>query len=117
MPQPEGHYSPVVEHQGVLYVSGLLPRYPDGSLPDGAKAQTHYVLQKLSELLAFSGSALAHVIQTRVYINDVADWAAVNAAYIEVFGEHRPARCIVPCGPLHHGCLVEIEAVAAVVRT
>jgi enamine deaminase RidA (YjgF/YER057c/UK114 family) len=39
-------------------------------------------------------------------------WDDVNAAYAEFFGAHRPARSIVPTGPLHFGLLVEIEAVA-----
>ena len=35
------------------------------------------------------------------------DWV-----YAEVFGPHRPARAVVPVPELHHGYLVEIEAVA-----
>ena len=30
-----------------------------------------------------------------------------------MLGEHRPARAVVPTKDLHHGFLVEIEAVAA----
>jgi 2-iminobutanoate/2-iminopropanoate deaminase len=43
-----------------------------------------------------------------------AHWGGVNHAYAAFFGEHRPARSIVPSGPLHFGALVEIEAVIAV---
>ena len=28
------------------------------------------------------------------------------------FGDHKPARCIVPVPTLHYGCLIEIEATA-----
>jgi enamine deaminase RidA (YjgF/YER057c/UK114 family) len=28
-------------------------------------------------------------------------------------GAHRPARAVIPTGPLHHGALVEIDALAA----
>jgi enamine deaminase RidA (YjgF/YER057c/UK114 family) len=41
-------------------------------------------------------------------------WDEVNEAYSEFFADHKPARCVVPCGKLHFGCLVEIEAVAEV---
>ncbi|MGH9944070.1 MAG: RidA family protein, partial [Pyrinomonadaceae bacterium] len=30
-----------------------------------------------------------------------------------VLGEHRPARAVVPTRELHHGFLIEIEAIAA----
>jgi enamine deaminase RidA (YjgF/YER057c/UK114 family) len=30
-----------------------------------------------------------------------------------MLGEHRPARAIIPTGALHHGFLIEIDAVAA----
>jgi len=36
--------------------------------------------------------------------------------FAEFFGEHKPARIVVPSGKLHFGCLVEIEAVAEVTK-
>jgi len=30
-----------------------------------------------------------------------------------ILGDNRPARAIIPCGPLHYGFLIEIEAIAA----
>ena len=48
----------------------------------------------------------------RVYIPDVALWDAVNEVYADFFGEHKPARVVVPTRALHHGALVEIEAMA-----
>ena len=49
----------------------------------------------------------------RIYVCDVELWGAVNETYAGFFGAHRPARIVVPTGPLHGGCLVEIEATAA----
>ena len=37
----------------------------------------------------------------------------VNAVYAELFGDHRPARAVVPARDLHFVFQVEIEAVAA----
>ena len=54
------------------------------------------------------------ILKTTVYISDVELWSRVNVAYAEFFGEHRPARAVVPSRDLHYGLLVEIEAVAAV---
>lgn len=114
IPRPAGHYSPVVEHQGVLYISGQLPKLSDGRLPEGIHAQTNLVLEKLDTLLLHSGSDRHHVLQVRIYIPDVALWDEVNQVYAAFFGEHRPARCVVPSRELHYGALIELEATAAV---
>ncbi|MTB53289.1 RidA family protein [Lewinella sp. W8] len=114
IPKPAGHYSPVIEHQGVLYVSGQLPRHPDGSMPEDIEAQTRLAMDKIRSLLRAANSDLDHLLQVRIYIPDVSLWGDVNTVYADIMGGHRPARCVVPSRELHHGCLIEIEAVAAV---
>jgi len=114
IPTPAGHYSPIVEHNGTLYISGQLPKQPDGSIPEGIQAQTKAVLAKLDYLLSHAGSDRNHVLQVRIYIPDVMHWSVVNEVYAAFFDEHRPARCIVPSRELHYGCLIELEAVAVV---
>ena len=52
------------------------------------------------------------VLMCRVYLPDVAYWGVLNEEYAAFFGAHKPARVVVPTGPLYGGCLVEIEAVA-----
>ena len=104
----------MVEHNGTLYISGQLPKLEDGSLPKGIEAQTKIVLSKLDRLLKMAGSNRNQVLQVRIYIPNVAYWSPVNEIYAEFFGEHRPARCIVPSRELHYGCLIELEAVAFV---
>ena len=39
-------------------------------------------------------------------------WDEVNAVYSDFFKDHKPARVIVPTGPLHFGLSIEIEAIA-----
>ena len=41
-------------------------------------------------------------------------WDEVNRIYAEFFGEHKPARVVVPTRNLHHGVMIEIEAIAEV---
>ncbi|WP_020568692.1 RidA family protein [Neolewinella persica] len=115
IPRPLGHYSPVMEHQGTLYISGQLPKNSDGSMPEGIEDQMKLVLVKLDHLLTHAGSDRNHVLQVRIYIPDVVYWEAVNAIYSDFFGPHRPARCVVPSRELHYGCLVELEAVACTI--
>jgi reactive intermediate/imine deaminase len=115
IPTPKGHYSPVVEHNGTLYLSGQLPIAEDGSIPEGVEAQLKLVLAKMDNLLKCSGSDRNHVLSVRIYIPDVAYWGQINTTYAGFFEDHRPARCVVPSRELHHGCLVELEAVACVI--
>ena len=114
IPTPAGHYSPIVEHGGTLFVSGQLPLDPETKeMPEGVEAQTKAALTNVERLLKAAGVDRSALIQVRVYVVGVELWPAVNSAYAEFMGEHRPARVVVPCSPLHHGCLVEVEATAA----
>lgn len=113
LPSPKGHYAHCIEHNGLLFISGQLPVDDRGVIPDGIDAQAALVLRKLDEILRAAGSARDHVLRLRVYISDISHWDTVNAHCADYFATHRPARCIVPAGPLHHDCLVEIEADAA----
>lgn len=114
-PQPKGHYSPGIEHDGLVYVSGQLPMSLDTREPftGDIDAQTELALRNIEAVLHAAGSDLSHVLQFTIYISDMELWAAVNAAYARVMGDHRPARAIVPVKDLHFGTKIEIQAIAA----
>ncbi|MHA1136328.1 MAG: RidA family protein [Candidatus Thorarchaeota archaeon] len=110
------HYSTAVVHDGIIYLSGQLPMYPEKGTPvdGGIKEQTRAVLRGLSKVLEVAGSSKERVLRTTSYIPDVSLWGAVNEIYAEYFGEHKPARTVVPTTKLHYGCLIEIDANAYV---
>lgn len=110
-----GHYSPGIIYNGTLYISGQLSIDPEtGRAPEGGVgAQARQALKNLDMVLSQAGLSRERVLQCRVYLPDVAYWGELNEAYAEYFGSHKPARVVVPTGPLYNGCLVEIEAVAA----
>lgn len=114
-PTPAGHYSQGIVHQGVVYVAGQLGLDPaDRGKPVGSiEEQTERALRNVEAILKAAGSGLDRVLQMTVYVTDIELWGRVNAAYAAVMGEHRPARAIVPTRDLHHGCQVEIQAIAA----
>lgn len=115
-PLPAGHYSQAMVHNGLVYVSGQLPIDPQtGEKQTGSiEAQTRLVLRNLSAILEASGSSLKRVLKVTVYISDISLWGKVNEVYAEIFGDHRPARAIVPTRDLHFGFKIEMDAVAAV---
>lgn len=113
-PEPAGHYSQAIVHNNLVYVSGQLPVDPEtGEKKIGSiEEQTEQVLKNLAGILKAAGCGTDQVIKTTVYISDMELWGRVNAVYSRFFGEHRPARAVVPTRNLHFGFQVEIEAIA-----
>lgn len=111
-----GHYTPGIVHNGTLYVSGQLSIDPiTGQIPEGGiKAETAQALKNLDLVLTTAGVTRNDVISVHVYLPDVKYWGDMNEVYSAFFGEHKPARIVVPANNLYAGCLVEIEAIAAV---
>ena len=75
-------------------------------------AQTRQALTNLQALLAASGSSLAGVVKTTVFLADMNDFAAMNQVYAEFFTASPPARSTVQVARLPRDVRVEIEAVA-----
>lgn len=115
-PQPKGHYSPGVEHNGLIFVSGQLPMTVDTREPftGSIEEQTELALRNVEAVLEAAGSDLRHVLQFTIYVSDMELWGAVNETYARVLGDHRPARAIVPVKDLHFGTKIEIQAIAVV---
>ena len=113
-PKPAGHYSQGVVHNGLVFVSGQLSIDPEtGEKKLGSiEEQTEQALKNVHGILKAAGSDWDHVLKMTVFVADISLWEAVNNVYMRILGENRPARAIIPCGPLHYGFLIEIEAVA-----
>jgi len=115
MPKSNGHYSQCIEHNGILYLAGQLPRIPETrAIPEGIEAQTHQVLSNIGKILSEAGSGKDKVLQVRIYVSDIKYWDAVNGIYANFFGQYKPARAVIPTRDLHHGALIEVEVTAHV---
>ena len=114
-PAPRGHYSQAIVHNGLVFVSGQLPIGPDGEVlsRESAREQTRAVLANTAKILGAAGSGLDRLLQVTIYVTDIDFWTEVNEAYVEVMGDHRPARAVVPVKELHHGVALELQAIAA----
>jgi len=108
------HYSPFQIAGDLLFTSGQLPiiDMETKAVPDSVAEQTRIVLQKVEALLEEQGMDRTNIIKTTAFITDIGDWDAVNEMYKEFFGDQKPARSIIPCGELHFGCKIELEAIA-----
>jgi 2-iminobutanoate/2-iminopropanoate deaminase len=115
-PEPKGHYSSAVVYNGLVFVSGQLPRNAvTGEVETGAiEAQTELALRNVEAILLEANSDLNHVLQFTIYVSDMELWDKVNAVYARILGEHKPARAIVPVKDLHFDTKIEIQAIAVV---
>ena len=115
-PEPKGHYSSAVVHNGLIFVSGQIPvDSATGEIETGTiEAQTELALRNVEAILLEANSDVHHVLQMTIYISDIEDWGAVNEVYKRILGAHKPARAIVPVKDLHFGTKIEIQAIAVV---
>lgn len=112
-PAAVGPYSQAVELNGTVFVSGQLPINPaTGSMPESVDAQTRQALENISSILAAAGLNLADVVKTTVVLADMADFAAMNAAYADCFKDSKPARVCFQAAALPKNAKVEIDAIA-----
>ena len=107
-PAPGGHYSQGAAYGELVFVSGQLPAAGAEGFEDQARGAIGAVLA----ILEAAGSGPERVLKVTAYIVGIENWPALNRVYAELFGDARPARAVVPVPALHHGLLVEVEAVA-----
>ena len=113
-PKAIGPYSVGVWAGDLLYLSGQTPLDPStGQLVTGdVTAQTHRVFDNLEAALKDAGLTMDHVIKCNVYLIDMADFTAMNAAYEQRFAKPYPARTTVAVKALPRDARVEIEMIA-----
>lgn len=114
-PAAVGPYSQGVIADGFLFTAMQIPLDPgSGTLvaPDDAAGQARQVLENLRAILEAAGSGLEQVVKVTVYLQDMADFPAVNAVYAEYFPQDPPARAAIGVAALPRGARVAMEAIA-----
>ena len=113
-PKAIGPYSQAIRTENLVFTAGQIGLDPATMeiVPDGVEAQTRQVLTNLKHVLETADSGLKYVVKTTVFLQDMADFAKMNAVYAEFFPENPPARSTVQVADLPKGGLVEIECIA-----
>lgn len=114
--EPVVGYSRAVKVGPFVFVSGTTAASGGALVGKGdARAQTIETLKQIESALARCGAQLKHVVRTRMYVTDIAQWEAVGRAHGEIFGAIRPATAMVEVSKLiDPDLLVEIEADALI---
>ena len=114
-PAAIGPYSQGVDTGSLVFVSGQLPIDPATGEFAGADiaAQTRQSLTNIKAILETNGMTMANVVKTTVLLEDISEFAAMNAVYAEFFSEPYPARAAYQVAALPKAAKIEIEAIAA----
>jgi len=115
-PKAIGPYSQAIIANGFVFCSGQIPLDPaTGNLISGTiEDETRQVLKNLGAVLEAAGSSYDDVVKTTVFLQDMNDFAKMNAVYAEFFKAPSPARATVQAAGLPKNVKVEIEAIALV---
>ncbi len=118
-PKAIGPYSQAIRTENLIFTAGQVGLNPSTMeiVEGGIEAQTRQVLTNLKHVLETANSGLNFVVKTSVFLQNMSDFASMNAAYAEFFPENPPARSTVQVAGLPKGALIEIECVALVSPT
>lgn len=110
---PAQPYSDAVRQGEFLFLSGRIGIGTDGALVDGGVvAEFEQAVANIKQVLALAGLSLDNVVRVSVFLISMADYAAMNAAYLNTFSSPLPARTCVAVRGLPLDASVEIEVLA-----
>lgn len=115
MSKPVGPYTPIVRAGEWLVVSGQVGIVDGKLVSGGLEDELRQAMANLSSLLESAGASLTDITKTTVFLRHLgSDYPKMNEVYMELFGDHRPARSAIGVADLPLGALVEVEAWAHV---
>jgi 2-iminobutanoate/2-iminopropanoate deaminase len=96
-PKPIGPYNHIAKVGQFISIGGTAGVNPATGQLAGTDiyGQTKQILQSFQIMLESVGSDLSHVIHINVFLKKMSDFDEMNRAYIELMGDHRPARTVI----------------------
>ena len=109
-----GPYSHIIEANGFLFVSGMLPIDTENGImiTDDVIKGTGLALTNVKRALTAVGSGMEKVVKATVYLRDMADFNAMNDVYRTFFPFNPPARTCIAVREIPGNSPVEVEVIA-----
>jgi 2-iminobutanoate/2-iminopropanoate deaminase len=116
-PTTTGFITPVVVHNGVIYIAGQGAHSHDSSeFPMDIDTHTKRVMENVKTLVERGGGTMDSILQVTVFLADIDFYEGMNNVFKTYFPNGGPARTTVAVAALPGKSLVEINCIAAVVR-
>jgi len=112
--EPRGPYTPAIRAGDFIFVSGQGPidpatnQYSYGDI----QHETRLVLSNVRRILEGAGAKPSDVVKCSVFLSSGRDFAAMNEAYADFFGGHKPARTTVETKFVDPKMKIEIDCIA-----
>jgi enamine deaminase RidA (YjgF/YER057c/UK114 family) len=110
-------YSRAVKVGNVVEVTGTVAVDEENNIigEGSAYLQTKFIIQKIEAVLKQAGAELRHVVRTRMFVTDIAQWEEYGRAHGEYFKDIRPCTSMIEVkGLIAPEYLIEIEATAVI---
>jgi len=91
---PYSHIAKVGQFITIGATAGVNPATGELAGPD-IGTQTKQILDAFAHMLTTVGSDLDHIVHINIFLKDMADFHAMNEAYVERMGARRPARTAI----------------------
>jgi 2-iminobutanoate/2-iminopropanoate deaminase len=114
-PQPIAPYSQAVEANGLIFVAGQVGLDPRNRqlVTSSFEAETTQVMENIKAILEAANLTMDDIINTTIYIKDIANFQKVNDLYGKYFKGDYPARTTIGVANLPASANIEIAVVAA----
>jgi enamine deaminase RidA (YjgF/YER057c/UK114 family) len=108
--------TPIVEHNGVLYISGIGAHDSRDSKEWTIESHTTIVMDKIKKAVEAGGGSMDSVLQANVFLVNIEHWDGMHKVFATYFPHGGPARTTVAVAALPGNSLVEINCIAAANR-
>lgn len=117
-PAPIGPYHHIAKVGPFISIGGTAGFNPaTGQLAGGdVRSQATQILESFRVMLHSVGSDLSHVIHVNVFLKDMRDFEEMNGAYVDMMGDHRPARTVIGVSDLPRPGILLTMNLTAVAR-
>lgn len=113
-PIPTAPYSQGIKANGMLYVAGQIGLNPQNRklVEGGIEPETTQIMENIKAIVEATGAKMDDIVNTTIYMKDIANFAKVNELYGQYFNGNFPARTTIGVANLPGGANIEIAVIA-----